>query len=97
MTCPVTAQVVFDSLRDDLIEPADIDRLLPVRLPLGPLLTWLDTHRVSGQELARRGWDLSGQTRRRGTVSWEVADKIAGLLNVHPTDIWGDLWWGTAP
>lgn len=36
-----------------------------------------------------RAWEANG-------VTWDLADRIAGALGLHPSSVWGELWWDAA-
>jgi hypothetical protein len=67
-----------------------------VRLPARPLLDWLGP--AAAHTVNALGYDRTIIYRwaERG-IPDIVADQIACRLGVHPSAIWGDLWWHTAP
>lgn len=42
---------------------------------------------------SRKEYDKVSQSIRRGRITHPVADIIATRLYMHPSLIWGDLWW----
>lgn len=72
-----------------------------MRLPYAPVV------RAAGSEtqLARcLGWDdvtemhqntNLAHASKRG-LTWPVADELACALNLHPSEVWGDLWWASS-
>lgn len=80
-----------------------------VRLPWGPLAEFLPDQIVAvggttttvttAAQIAgplRIDRSQSWQWSNRGWVTVDQADRIACALGVHPSVIWGDLWWWTA-
>jgi hypothetical protein len=66
------------------------------RLPGRPLAAWLGPN--GAETIEAVGWDRTALYRWTHCGLTDIlADQIACRLGVHPTAIWGDLWWWTAP
>lgn len=83
----------------------DLERLFPATIEERPVAQRVKRAnyqhlRISPiSQIARTsGWDLSylHKLRRQG-LSDVLADRLAAACGFHPSEVWGELWWWTAP
>lgn len=64
------------------------------RFPLQPALDYMVRHGISGDTAMRRAGLNAARALKAGTLNGDQADRLAGILGLHPYELWGDSWYG---